>query len=79
MSDVTPEEHTAIIRGELMDDLLDTLEGVNRQLDNLKKIAEKMDSEPGDLMDSSGRLIMNDLLVAKANVLHGLVVLSTVS
>lgn len=59
------------------DQLILTIEGINRQMDAVNEFAARHGCPPHQVMDTAGRHMLSDLLVAKAQALHGLALLET--
>lgn len=65
-------------KDEIRQELIETLEGVNRQIEYLKKdFKNRMgnDVDPYTVMNKLGEYMLTPLLVAKANLLNALVTL----
>ena len=60
----------------LRQELMDAYKDVDRQITLVKDEAESMEIQPGELRDGQGNWVMIPLLVAKAQLLHGLIILN---
>ena len=63
---------TVVSRIELGRELARSLAQVNRQIEAVSKVAAQEGIEPYNLRQPDGSWVLTPLLVAKANLLHGL-------
>ncbi len=56
--------------------LIETLQGVEHQMSVIFRQSEELHTEPSRIQDSMGNFKLTPLLVAKAQILHSLVLLN---
>lgn len=61
-----------ITQAHISRELFDTLEGLNKQILEVGKLAESVGCQPQELRTMQGDLMLSPLLVAKAGALTGL-------
>lgn len=62
---------------ELRRHIVVSLAQINKQVDELKREAERQDVKPHQVRTSLGDWVLNELLVAKVMGLHALTILNT--